>query len=158
MQLNQKIVLLRAAHSMTQTDLAKALSVTRQAVYKWESGQSYPEAMTLLAMRSLFGVSVDDLLDPAVDLTDEALAKPDSAAEQPAPQRRKKEYREAQAAPAKEKTDPSADGEEPQKPRAASLESPEKPDRAKEEPAAPENKEQEAAPKKKKGFFARLFR
>ncbi len=157
MQLNQKIVLLRAAHSMTQTDLAKALSVTRQAVYKWESGQSYPEAMTLLAMRSLFGVSVDDLLDPAVDLTDKALAKPDSTAEQQAPQRPKRECGEAQAAPAKEKADPSADGEEPQKPRAASLESPEKQARAKEETAAPENKEQEAAPKKKKGFFARLF-
>ncbi len=65
MEFSEKLVLLRRSRGMTQTEMADLLGVTRQSVYKWENGTSYPEAMTLLAMREVFGVTLDALLDPA---------------------------------------------------------------------------------------------
>ena len=38
------------------------------AVYKWESGQSYPEVSKLLEMKVLFGISIDDLLDDSYEV------------------------------------------------------------------------------------------
>ena len=67
----EKLLVLRTRQNMTQTDLANALGVTRQTVYKWESGQSYPEAMTLWQMRLLFDISLDILLDPEASLPKE---------------------------------------------------------------------------------------
>ncbi len=65
MEFCEKVLLLRRARGMTQTEMADLLGVTRQSVYKWERGDSYPEAMTLLAMREVFGLTLDALLDPA---------------------------------------------------------------------------------------------
>lgn len=70
MTFSEKLIALRARDRLTQTALARAVGVTRQSVYMWEKGQSYPEAETLLALRRLFGVSVDALLDDAVSLSD----------------------------------------------------------------------------------------
>lgn len=63
MQFCEKIIRLRKGKRMSQEALAEAVGVSRQAVYKWECGQSYPEAMKLVALKELFGISVDDLLD-----------------------------------------------------------------------------------------------
>ncbi len=65
----EKLILLRRGRGMTQTELAKELGVTRQSVYKWERGIAYPEAMTLFAMKQFFGISVDALLDSAVEIS-----------------------------------------------------------------------------------------
>ena len=70
MTFREKLVALRARDHLTQTALARAVGVTRQSVYMWEKGQSYPEAETLFAIRRLFGVSIDALLDDAVSLSD----------------------------------------------------------------------------------------
>ena len=63
MTLSEKLVVLRKLKGITQDEFASAVGVSRQAVYKWESGQSYPEVPKLLEMKLLFGVSIDDLLD-----------------------------------------------------------------------------------------------
>lgn len=63
MKFNEKVVKLRKLKGLTQDEFASAVGVSRQAVYKWESGQSYPEVPKLLEMKLLFGVSIDDLLD-----------------------------------------------------------------------------------------------
>ena len=63
MKFNEKIVKLRKIKGLTQDEFASAVGVSRQAVYKWESGQSYPEVPKLLEMKLLFGISLDDLLD-----------------------------------------------------------------------------------------------
>lgn len=63
MTFKEKIVKLRKLKGLTQDDFAKAVGVSRQAVYKWESGQSYPEVAKLLEIKLLFGISIDDLLD-----------------------------------------------------------------------------------------------
>lgn len=68
MEFGEKLAILRRENRLTQSQLAASLGVTRQTVYKWESGQSYPEAMTLLAMRNLFSVSTDILLDNTLSL------------------------------------------------------------------------------------------
>ena len=62
MTFSQKLIALRRRDGLTQTGLARAVGVTRQAVYLWEKGLSYPEAEALLALRRLFGVSIDALL------------------------------------------------------------------------------------------------
>lgn len=68
MKYNEKIVALRKANGFTQEAFAREVGVTRQAVYKWEVGDSYPEAEKLMAIKALFGISIDDLLDDAFDV------------------------------------------------------------------------------------------
>lgn len=68
MTFREKLIALRAEDNLTQTALARKVGVTRQAVYMWEKGQSYPEAETLLALRGLFGVPIDVLLDDTLSL------------------------------------------------------------------------------------------
>lgn len=63
MTFKEKIVRLRKIKGLTQDEFASAVGVSRQAVYKWESGQSYPEVSKLLEMKVLFNISIDDLLD-----------------------------------------------------------------------------------------------
>ena len=46
-----------------QADIAARLSVSRQAVSRWESGQSKPSTEKLLALGALYGVSIDQLLN-----------------------------------------------------------------------------------------------
>ena len=68
MTFKEKLVILRKMKGLTQDDFASAVGVSRQAVYKWECGQSYPEVPKLLEMKMLFGISLDDLLDDNYDI------------------------------------------------------------------------------------------
>ena len=47
---------------MTQEFVAEAIDVSRQAVSKWESGQSDPSTTNLMALAKLFQVTPEDLL------------------------------------------------------------------------------------------------
>ena len=47
---------------LSQEDLAEQLDVSRQAVGKWEQGQSYPEVETLLALCGVLNTSLDALM------------------------------------------------------------------------------------------------
>ena len=53
---------LRERESLTQKDLADKLSITFQAVSKWEKGECYPDLSQIVALSELFKVSVDQLL------------------------------------------------------------------------------------------------
>ncbi len=68
MYFREKVVQLRKDASMTQEYFAKAVGVSRQAVYKWEKGKSYPEAEKLILIAKLFGVTIDSLLEKDYDL------------------------------------------------------------------------------------------
>ena len=48
--------------SLTQTELAKKLYVSAQAISKWESGQSIPDLTKLTQLADLFSTSVDKLI------------------------------------------------------------------------------------------------
>lgn len=68
MTFNEKLVKLRKLKGITQDELASAVGVSRQAVYKWECGQSYPEAAKLIELKAVFGISIDDLLDDSYEV------------------------------------------------------------------------------------------
>ena len=68
MTFQEKLVILRKTRGLTQDEFASAVGVSRQAVYKWESGQSYPEVQKLLEMKTLFSISIDNLLDDSYEV------------------------------------------------------------------------------------------
>lgn len=47
---------------MTQEFVAESLGVSRQAVSKWENGDSEPSTSNLIALAELYGESAEDLL------------------------------------------------------------------------------------------------
>ena len=63
MTLCEKLTQARKAAGLTQADVAAKLNVSRQAVSRWESGQSKPSTEKLLALGELYGVSIDRLLN-----------------------------------------------------------------------------------------------
>lgn len=62
MVFQDKLQLLRKKEGLTQEGVAEKLGVSRQAVSKWESGQSYPDMDKLIALSDLFDVSIDSLI------------------------------------------------------------------------------------------------
>lgn len=77
------IAALRKEKGLTQEQLAEKLSVSAQAVSKWESGKSCPDISLLPAIAKLFDVTLDALFDlpkdaPLVEMrTPEDGNKPD---------------------------------------------------------------------------------
>lgn len=57
---------LRKSHNYTQDDLAKKLDVSRQAVSKWETGMTIPDLAVLLKLSKLYGLTVNDILEPDI--------------------------------------------------------------------------------------------
>lgn len=72
MTTGQKIAALRRERGMTQDALAEALSVTRQAVSKWEADAALPETGKLLPLARLLGCTADYLLGSSEAETDAA--------------------------------------------------------------------------------------
>lgn len=70
MAFRENLLHLRAAHKLTQEQLAVRLGVSRQSVAKWESGTTYPEMDKLIVLCQLFECTLDDLVTG--DLTDQA--------------------------------------------------------------------------------------
>lgn len=62
MALAQRLYELRKQHSLSQEQLAEQLGVSRQAISKWESGQSVPEGDKLIAISDYFQISLDYLM------------------------------------------------------------------------------------------------
>ena len=50
---SEKLQLIRKNKGLTQEELAEKLSVSRQAVAKWKSGQVYPEITNLIQISNL---------------------------------------------------------------------------------------------------------
>lgn len=62
MTLADKIIKKRKQNGWSQEELAEKLNVSRQAVSKWENGQTVPELEKILELSHLFGVTTDYLL------------------------------------------------------------------------------------------------
>ena len=56
------LISLRKKKHLSQETVAEAIGVTRQAVAKWESGESMPDIVNCDALASLYQVSLDDLI------------------------------------------------------------------------------------------------
>lgn len=154
MTFNEKLVKLRKLKGITQDELASAVGVSRQAVYKWECGQSYPEAAKLIELKAVFGISIDDLLDDSYEVV--------------VPEKTKKKLTPAKAraiesavlreeeAPVKEEAPAAAEPVKAEEPTVAEAPVASEPEKAEEptEAEAPAKEEKEAP---RRGFFARLF-
>lgn len=57
-----RLVELRQALGLSQETLASSLGVSRQAVSKWERGESSPDTDNLIALANLYHISLDALL------------------------------------------------------------------------------------------------
>lgn len=68
MSFHSKMIKLRKIKGFTQETFAAEVGVSRQSVYKWESGQSYPEVEKLLKVARTFGVTVDDMLNDEMEV------------------------------------------------------------------------------------------
>ena len=68
MTFGEKLIRLRKIKGITQDELAAIIGVSRQAVYKWENGKSYPEVSKLLEIKTLFNISIDNLLDESFEI------------------------------------------------------------------------------------------
>lgn len=83
MKFEEKLVILRKERKLSQEQLAEKLGVSRQAVSRWEAGETTPDMLNILGLCDIFEVSADylmreslqtdDLSPPAVG-TSEALA------------------------------------------------------------------------------------
>lgn len=175
MTFKEKLVKLRKLKGLTQDELASAIGVSRQAVYKWESGVSYPEVPKLIEMKLIFGISIDDLLDDnyEVVLPEKKKRKRLSNEEKKAIEA-KVETEEAPAVPVEEPSAPIEETvtEEPtvetpaEEPKAEEPKVEETVVAVEEAPEAPATEETPAEtapaasteePAKKKGLFSRLF-
>lgn len=62
MILDEQIKLNREKLNLTQEQLGLKLNVTRQAVYKWESGKGYPDIQNLIRLSELFEMTLDEVI------------------------------------------------------------------------------------------------
>lgn len=62
MTLGERLKTLRKAKGLSQEKVAEIIGVSRQAVTKWEVGQSAPSSENLLALAALFNTSLDELV------------------------------------------------------------------------------------------------
>lgn len=67
----EKLVQLRKSRNLTQEQLAEELGVSRQAVSRWEAGDSTPDMLNLLGICDLFGVSSDYLIHDNYESNDD---------------------------------------------------------------------------------------
>ena len=62
MTIGQKIKALRLANGIKQKEFAQMLSISPQAISKWESGKNMPDISILPKIADIFGTSIDELL------------------------------------------------------------------------------------------------
>ena len=61
MNIGERITALRKEKDISQTELAKRLNVSRQAVSKWEQGVSSPDTAKLIQLAEMLGTEVEYL-------------------------------------------------------------------------------------------------
>ena len=62
MTMAERLQRLRKEHHFSQEQLAEKLQVSRQAVSKWENGQTAPDLNNIIAMSNLYEVTTDYIL------------------------------------------------------------------------------------------------
>lgn len=75
MLLGEKLRRLRIARQLSQEQLADKLQVSRQAISKWELGESIPDTENLILLSKFYGVSIDYLLLNELNLSSELETK-----------------------------------------------------------------------------------
>lgn len=60
--LAENLLLLRKQNRLTQEQVAEAVGVSRQALSKWENGESAPDIDNCIALANFYNVTLDDLV------------------------------------------------------------------------------------------------
>ncbi|MBN2878331.1 MAG: helix-turn-helix transcriptional regulator [Clostridia bacterium] len=68
-----QLVKLRKSHGLSQETLAERLGVSRQAVSKWERAESSPDTDNFIALSELYGISIDEILNGDIEISDKAI-------------------------------------------------------------------------------------
>lgn len=58
----ENLAFLRRTHGFSQEQVADRVGVSRQAVAKWEAGETTPDLANSMALAELYGVRLDDLV------------------------------------------------------------------------------------------------
>ena len=62
MNVKEKLLELRKENNLTQDEMAEKLMVSRQAISRWENGETVPSIDTFIIISKTFGASIDYLL------------------------------------------------------------------------------------------------
>ena len=76
MQFDETLAMLRKSRGLTQEQLAEQLGVSRQAIARWESGETAPDVYILSDLSEIFEVSADNLLNGVNEASAPAAALP----------------------------------------------------------------------------------
>ena len=69
MTLGEKLKNYRLQKGLTQEKTAELIGISRQAVAKWECDETIPSSENLMALASIYGISLDDLTNEKVKST-----------------------------------------------------------------------------------------
>lgn len=69
MTLGEKLLYLRKQQGLSQEQLAMQLTVSRQAISKWELGESLPDTDHVIQLTKIFHVGADFFLNDDVDIS-----------------------------------------------------------------------------------------
>lgn len=61
-KISERLYELRKKSGFSQEELSERIGVSRQAISKWERGESFPDTENLILLSKLYNVSVDHLL------------------------------------------------------------------------------------------------
>ncbi len=81
--MQNNLIKLRKEKGLSQEELADKLAVSRQAISKWERGESLPDTDNLIRLAKLYGVSIDEIVG-IKDSGEDAATVEKSAAASPA--------------------------------------------------------------------------
>lgn len=89
-EIANRLVELRKSHGYSQEALAAKLSISRQAISKWERAEASPDTDNLMALAELYGTTLDALVNTKNDqyiLGDTFAKTPKNAPENDAPKK-----------------------------------------------------------------------
>ena len=76
MNFPEKLQKLRKERGWSQEELANRITVSRQAVSKWELGTAVPDTDNIVQLSELFGVTTDYLIKDNLDCDEDIPAVP----------------------------------------------------------------------------------
>ena len=68
MSISEKLKQARSKTDLTQEAVAEKVGVSRQTVYNWEQGRSYPDIASIMILSDIYNVSLDSLLKGDIDM------------------------------------------------------------------------------------------
>jgi transcriptional regulator with XRE-family HTH domain len=77
----EKLQTLRKQNGLSQEQLSSQLTISRQAISKWELDSSLPDTENIIMLSKLFNVSIDYLLKDEIENTDDGRIKTDNITE-----------------------------------------------------------------------------